>query len=76
VEVRWFACGNQPVSWALKSSGEANCRPGMNEVSKYRFVRSTIPLDSGSRGGSCTIRVPSAYWYFLHRQLSGAAEVS
>ncbi len=30
--VRLFARSSQPVNWALKSPGEANTRPGMNEV--------------------------------------------
>ena len=34
-------------------------RPGMNEVSKNPLRRSTIPLDSGSFGGSWTILVAS-----------------
>jgi NAD(P)-dependent dehydrogenase (short-subunit alcohol dehydrogenase family) len=43
----------------LKSAGKVNMRPGMNEVSKNPLHRPAIPLDSGSRGRSCTIRVAS-----------------
>jgi hypothetical protein len=58
---RVFARESQSVNWALKSAGEVNVRPGMNEVSNQPLRRSTTPLDSGSRGGSSTslvARVP------------------
>jgi hypothetical protein len=45
---RVFARGNQAVRWVLKSTGEVNVRPGMNEVCKNWFALSTMPLDSGS----------------------------
>ena len=56
---RAFALVSQSANWALKSAGEAKRRPGMNEVSKNPLRRSTIPFDSGSCGGSCTILVAS-----------------
>ena len=31
--IRVFARSSQSVNWALKSAGEVNARPGMNEVS-------------------------------------------
>jgi hypothetical protein len=43
----------------LKSAGEAKCRPGRNEVSRKPLWRSTIPLNSGSRGGASRIWVAS-----------------
>ena len=52
--LRPFAMDSQSVNWSLKSAGEANWRPGMNEVSNQPLRRSTIPLLSGSRGGSST----------------------
>jgi hypothetical protein len=56
--VRSFATDtSQSCNWELKSWGETNTRPGRNEVSRYLFARSTIPLDSGSRGLSRTKRV-------------------
>ena len=57
--LRLFAFANQPVSWSLKSCGEVNDLPGMNEVSNQPFLRFTMPLDSGSFGGSSTSRVAS-----------------
>ena len=54
-----FASSSQSLNWALKSAGEANERPGMNEVSNQPLRRSTMPLDSGSRGGSNTSLVAS-----------------
>jgi len=54
---RWFARCSQSANRVLKSAGEANERLGMNEVSKNRFRRSTMPSDPGSFGGSCTTRV-------------------
>ena len=56
---RAFALASQSANWALKSAGEVNSRPGMNEVSKKPLRRSTMPLDSGSCGRSCTILVAS-----------------
>jgi hypothetical protein len=53
---------SQSVSWSLKSAGEAKPLPGKNEVSKNPLLRSTIPLNSGSRGGTRRIlvaRVPA-----------------
>lgn len=44
----------QSVNWELKSAGDANVRPGMNEVSNHPLRPSTMSLDSGSRGGSNT----------------------
>lgn len=55
--VRALARGSQSASWVLKSAGEANRRPGRNEVSRNPLARSTMPLYSGSRGGASTIRV-------------------
>lgn len=52
--VRALAICNQSVNCSLKSAGDANKRPGMNDVSNQPLRRSTIPLDSGSRGGSST----------------------
>lgn len=49
------------MNCSLKSCGDANDLPGMNEVSNQPLRRSTNPLDSGSRGGSSTnlvARVP------------------
>ena len=54
-----FALSNQLPSWALKSAGEVNDLPGMNEVSNQPLRRSTIPFDSGSYGRSCTTFVAS-----------------
>ena len=51
---RAFARVSQWPNWVLKSAGEANDRPGMNEVSNHPSRRSTIPLDSGSLGGNST----------------------
>ena len=51
----------QVVNCSLKSAGDVNGRPGMNEVSYQPLHRSITPLDSGSRGGSSTslvARVP------------------
>ena len=56
---RVFARGNHADNWSLKSPGPANERPGRNEVSKNPLFRSITPFDSGSRGGSNRIRVPS-----------------
>jgi hypothetical protein len=50
---------SQSPSWSLKSAGDANARPGRNEVSKNPLLRSTIPLNSGSRGGASLILVAS-----------------
>ena len=55
--MRVLARGSQSASWVLKSAGEANPRPGRNEVSKNPLLRSTIPLNSGSRGGASRTRV-------------------
>jgi hypothetical protein len=44
--LRWtrlLARVSHEVSWALKSWGEANVRPGRNEVSRYRLARSEWP---------------------------------
>jgi hypothetical protein len=41
---RAFARASQPVNWVLKSAGEANARPGMNEVSNQPLRRSTRPF--------------------------------
>ncbi len=57
--MRAFARSSQPVSWVLKSAGPVKVRPGRNEVSKNPFIRSTMPLYSGSRGGANWIRVAS-----------------
>jgi hypothetical protein len=46
------------ASWVLKSVGELKRRPGRNEVSKNPLLRSTMPLNSGSRGGANRIRWP------------------
>jgi hypothetical protein len=51
---RAFALVSQSVNCSLKSAGDANLRPGMNEVSNQPLRRSTTPLDSGSLGGSST----------------------
>ena len=56
---RAFARVSHSLNWVLKSAGEVKSRPGMNEVSKNPLRRSTIPLDSGSRGGSRTSVVAS-----------------
>ena len=59
--VRAFATVSHAVNWVLKSAGEVKVLPGMNEVSKNWLRRSTMPLDSGSRGRSRTsvvARVP------------------
>lgn len=55
--VRVFARTSQSASWSLKSAGDAKTRPGRNEVSKNPLLRSTIPLNSGSRGGANRILV-------------------
>jgi hypothetical protein len=55
--VRVFARTSQSASWVLKSDGEVNVRPGRNEDSKNPLLRSTMPLNSGSRGGANRIRV-------------------
>ncbi len=54
---REFARGSQSVSCVLKSAGEPNTRPGRNEVSRYPLRRSTMPLNSGSRGGGASLIV-------------------
>jgi hypothetical protein len=51
-----------PSQRAVTVVGEADVRPGRNEVSRYPLQRSTMPLNSGSRGGASTIldaRVPA-----------------
>ena len=55
--VREFARGSHSASWLLKLSGDANDRPGRNDVSMYWLLRSVMPLNSGSRGGASTTRV-------------------
>jgi hypothetical protein len=47
---RLLARSNHSPNWSLKSAGESNSRPGMNDVSKNPLRRSTIPFDSGSFG--------------------------
>src|SRR3546814_12904164 len=58
---RAFALFSQSVNCVLKSAGEENDRPGMNEVSNHQLRRSTTPFDSGSRGGSNTNLVASVH---------------
>ena len=43
----------------LKSVGDVNELPCMNEVSKNPLRRSTMPVDSGSFGGNCRMLVAS-----------------
>lgn len=47
--IRAFALVNQSPTWALKSAGDAKSRPG-TEVSRNPLGRSTMPLNSGSKG--------------------------
>ena len=49
----------QPAIWALKSAGELKVRPGRNEVSKWSWKRSTMPLASGSAGLQMITFAPS-----------------
>src|SRR6266496_791564 len=46
-------------SWALKSAGEPNTRPGRNDVSRKPLARSTRPFASGSAGAQITTLAPS-----------------
>jgi hypothetical protein len=56
---RALAVVSQWLNWALKSAGDSKWRPGMKDVSKKPLRRSTMPLDSGSLGGSSTTLVAS-----------------
>lgn len=44
----WRRAPSLPVNWALKSAGDSKSRPGMKEVSKNPWRRSTRPSASGS----------------------------
>jgi hypothetical protein len=60
--IRRFAVLNQFDIWVLKSSGDSHVRPGKSDVSRNPFMRSTMPLDSGSRGFNCTNLVARVPW--------------
>lgn len=58
LDMRALAIGNHASNCWLKSSGDVKTRPDMKRLRKKRFIRSTMPLDSGSRAFNSLICVP------------------
>jgi len=53
---------SQSVSWALKSAGEVNVRPGMDEVSNQPLRRSTGLWTAGPAGAAAPAWWPGCPW--------------